>query len=763
MKVPCKNIPFYDLNKKIWSTKSFEDQFEFGKFLFDNCFKEPGKYEFDSSFTNYHWVKLGLEFNREGRYTSLSEDTQDYIDFWEEEEMKCRKGVLWLYKDRWYYTTRDYYFMLNYFRIVNKEKDLEESFMTARDGQYHMMLYIKLAEIYHQNSCILKRRQFAFSNCLVAKSINYLFFENNKRIKWFASDDKYIDAINGSWYMLNIAKKHLNLHTGWYKDFTPDKSGEIMQRVQVKESKGSGWHYEGNESSIIANTMKKDPAAGVGGASYFCWYEEGGIAPTADETYGFIDFALLSGGKRVGSFCIGGSVGDLDQCAPLKKYTLNPETNGFLGIPTEFYSPDGEKRTCGLFIPAQYCMPEATDEHGNSLVDIALYILDKSEKEGWKTGDRKGNSLVVKDEVAWSKREEKDYILMKSQNPRYITEAFAYRNTAFFNVALSEKRQNVLDILDKENRRFKKQGLFVDGKFIDRKMLKHPSQEMIHPVDPKLTDKRGLVNIYEEYNPEFYYYAGIDNVDAEITTTSESLFSISIYRRSYIVYDKTTGKQSIIHGRVMANWTGRFDSTDETNEHALQLLKMYNAKACAERNKPNFINHCKRTGNSKYLALASELPFDKDIDVSGKDNGQYGVWRDSAGKVMRELLRVGKEYLNSERDVIYLDVKEDTDEIGKIKKIVRGYDEMDDYWTIEEFKKYNPDDGNYDRLDATLYAIHYGTAEELSFKDKIVMTESKPNDRKYIEPKKIAPRNLLFQGNKQTKYNDIKKRSLLNY
>ena len=762
MKISCKDIPTYDLNKKKWSNTSFKDQYEFGDFLLTNCFKEPGEYQFHKSFTQGDWITVGKKFDVDGRYTDYSEDTQDYWDFWEEEEMKCRLGVLWKYQDRWYYTTRDYYFMINFFRIVNKEIGYQESFADVRDGQYHMMLYEKLAEIFNQNACILKRRQFIYSNCHVAKSINYLFFENNKRIKWFAYDGKYIDNVNGSWYMLDIAKKHLNLHTGWYKDFSPDTSGKIIQRIQVKEGKGHNWRWEGNESSIVANTMAKDPASGVGGPTYWAWYEEGGIAPTADITFGFIDPALLSGGQRVGSFAIGGSVGDLKQCAPLKKYIENPEVNGFLGVSTTLYNKDGVPRICGLFIPAQYCMPEAMDEHGNSLPELALQILDKSENIGWKKGEMKGSFKVVKDEEPWIKQEEKAYILKKSQNPRTIEEAFDYRGESYFNAQLALRRQQQIEMLDQDKKRYVRKGLFVDDKFIDLKDIKiNPPNEMIYPVDPTLIDKRGVVNIYEDYKPGCEYYAGVDAIDAEITRTSESLFSMHIYRRSYDEFDLTTGKKKSIPGRIVACWAGRFDTSDETNEHGMQLLLMYRAKASCERNKPNFINHCKRRRASQFIATTKELPFDKDIDITGRENGQCGVWRDSGGKVLHDLLRVTKDYFNGEQDVIYLDTLNDEDEIGKIKKIIRGYDFIDDYWTLEEIKKYNTAD-NFDRVDSLMYAIHYGTANELTFDKKTEVVQSNPN--KTIQEKpgvKVKPaRNML--GDLQGRYSN-KQRNLLKY
>lgn len=746
MKVPCKNIPTFDCNTSTWSTTSFEDQFAFGAFLLEHCFKEPGQYQFHKSFSKQLWVEHALSFTKNGRYIHHAPNTEEYKQFWEQEKLKCRLGVLWKYEDRWYYTTRDYYFLLNYFRLVNKEVGYEESFTDARDGQYHMMLYEKLAEIFHQNSVILKRRQFMFSNCHIAKSLNYLYFENTKRIKWFAHDGKYIDNVNGSWFYLTLAKEFINKHTGWTKAFSPDNNGEIVQRVQVQRSPGK-WEFIGNQSSIIANTMAKSPSAGVGGPTYMGWYEEGGIAPTADVTYGFIEPAIKSGTTRVGTFIIGGSVGDLKECAPLKKYMLNPEVNGFLGINTKWYSKQGTPRLCGLFIPAQYCMPEAMDEHGNSLVELALHILDKSEKEGWKAGEMKGSQMVVKDEPAWNKLEEKAYILMKSQNPRYIEEAFDTREIPIFHPLLCERRQEQLKLMEEKNLLYKRQGLFINMKFQEVKDIKYnPPSELQYPINPEQKDKRGLVNIYEEYDPRFEYFAGVDNIDSDTTVTSESVFSIHIYRKAYTEVDIISKKQKMIPGKLVACWAGRFDSIDETNDHGLALLLHYNAKACTERNRPNFINHCKRLNHRKVLVLAKDLPFDKDIDVYGKENGQFGVHRDSGKKVLGELQKTTKEILYGEKQVIYLDQidkpqaehSDDDDKQGIIKKIIRGYDYIDDYWTLEEIKKYNEHD-NFDRVDSLMYCLHYANAEELSFANKLitVQTQSKISEEEpYIKSSK---------------------------
>ena len=231
-------------------------------------------------------------------------------------------------------------------------------------------------------------------------------------------------------------------------------------------------------------------------------------------------------------------------------------------------------------------------------------------------------------------------ILMKSQNPRTLKEAFAFRGSSVFNVQRCEKRQKEQEILITNKDIVIKQGLMYrndNGEPKLKELFNIPERERPtenkYPIDPKTIDKRGVVNIYELPIPGTECYAGVDSVEADITVTSESLFSIHIYRRSYIEQDKTSFKSKVIRGRIVADWCGRFDTVDETNEHAMLLLEFYKAKASCERNKPNFINHCRRNGKTSYIALTKELPFDKDVDVTGRDNGQYGVFRDASGVV----------------------------------------------------------------------------------------------------------------------------------
>jgi len=731
MIVPIKNIPTYNFDIKQWSKTSFNTQLEFGNFLLKECFKKPGDYNFHKD-KICEWNKPAKTWLENNRYTEYAESTPEYNEFWDGEELKSRLGVIWKDKNNYWYTCRDYYFFINFCPIINKEQGYKETFVTIRDGQYHMMLYEKIAEIFHKHSCILKRRQFVFSYAHVAKSVNYLWFENRRRIKWFASDDKFIDDVDGSWSILNHFKTHLNNHTDWNREFSPDKGGEIRQRQQVKGVKNK-WEWEGNESTIVANTLNKDPKKGVGGPTFWAWYEEGGIAPTADITLQYMEPALTSGLSRVGSFCIGGSVGDLTECKPLEKFIKNPFNYGFFGVPTEYYDESGVEHICGLFVPAQWGMPEATDIHGNSQIELALTLLNKAEFEGFKAGEY-GR---IDDEPAWIALEPREYILKKSQNPKNIKEAFAWRNVSEFDVQAIERAQAVIKIKDKENSwdvKPIKCLLYIDSDGKTKYQLNKLPEEIGYPVDPKMQDKRGLVTIYEEpeKNAPFYtYFAGVDPVETGVTTTSKSVFSISIWKRpveeEYL--DEKGEKQIKITGdKMVANWRGRFDTTEETNEHANLLIKLYNAYTLVERNKPNFINYVIRKMLSHLLAKEREIDMFKE-NTFGRDNSSYGFYKGSNGKaaeIFKEFKKIFKEYLHAEYGSITINTGKDNE---KVIKTYKGIDRIPDYWFLEELKFYNDDNiENFDRIISDfagyyimkLYAIKNGIHRLKIKTDKVI-------------------------------------------
>ena len=121
----------------------------------------------------------------------------------------------------------------------------------------------------------------------------------------------------------------------------------------------------------------------VGGPCKYFFHEEAGIAPKMDTTFEYIRPAMRSGFVTTGMFIAAGSVGDLDQCEPLKEMTLRPEPNDIYAVETNLIDSKGTFGKSGLFIPEQWGRPPYIDNFGNSQVKEALEDLAIEEAK-WK-------------------------------------------------------------------------------------------------------------------------------------------------------------------------------------------------------------------------------------------------------------------------------------------------------------------------------------------------------------------------------------------
>lgn len=719
MRIPFKKIPTYDAENKTWHETSFNSQVEFVDFL-KSIFKEPGDYGFDES--TLLWNALGKKFTEKKFYTSLPTNTKDWISFWSFEKRKCRLGVIWKSGNNIWYITREYYMLLNFLPITNKEKGSIEGFPDVRDTQYHMSVYEKIAEGTHKHSGLLKKRQMLSSYYHCAKLFNFFWFEKMKRLKMFASDDDYISGKQGSWLILEGYRDFVNQHTAWYRNCQPNEVGNWEQKIKVKRNGRN--ITQGNKSSIIAKTLKRDPQKGVGGPAYIAFYEEAGIAPTMDTTLQFMNPALESGLEKVGSFIAAGSVGDLDDCKPLEQFIKKPDIYEIYAVPTKWYDDTGVIKMCGLFIPEQYGMPPYIDQYGNSLVDEAVRALVAAQKE-------------------WESLPTEQYRLKMSQKPMTIQQAFAFRSDSYFPTQLIERRQQIITEQVSSGQIKPLKGVMQEGEDgrpqfvpLDKLTPADRPAEMGYPIDPEQRDKRGVTIIYRlpEDDPEFgIYFAGVDSIEANITTTSESLFCVAIVSRRIEVHQEDKEGNRTVHyegGKLVAIWAGRYDDINDTNKQGELLIRLYNALSACERNKPNFINHMRRKGYSKLVARRREMTLFKEVDMTGYETDEFGVYLGSDGKADQILNENLLEDITTELDVIHKKNKDGS--MGEVTKTIRGLDLYDDYWTLEELKLHQKDK-NTDRRIAVGFAKTLAKCYELTFKKKVFKTE-KPKERLKYSP-----------------------------
>jgi hypothetical protein len=674
-------IPTYDADSGLWSHMEFttrEDLLAFVK----GIFKEPGQYGFDE--TSLLFNEQARSFNRNKFYCAAPPRSKDYVLYWDTEKEKCRNGVIYKSKGKTWYITRDYYMWLNFLPIYNKEVG-KFTFADVRDAQYHMALYEEIAKLSYKHVAILKKRQIASSYFHAAKMINGFWFEEGWVNKIAASLKDYINE-KGTWRFLDEYRNFLNTHTAWYRPCQPDKTFNWEQKIETVQ--GGRKRDVGLKSVMIGITLEKDPTAGVGGPCNFFFHEEAGIAPRMNETLEYLLPALKSGMIYTGMFVAAGSVGDLDQCEPLRDLIFNPDSKDVLAVGTNLMNENGDYGDCGLFIPEQWSMIPCIDEWGNSLVENAVDMIQE-ERKRWKK-DLKAN----------------DYQLRISQKPINIEEAFAYRKSSVWPLHLITSQLRKIE--DKEYY-CEAVELFRDDKGgIDYKTTKKlPIMEF--PLSPKTQDKEGAVLIWEhpvKDAPFMTYYASIDPVGEGKTTTSDSLCSIFVYKSPLQVtrkkYDGSV-ENYIEKDQIVASWCGRFDDITKTHERLEMLIEYYGAWTIVENNISLFIQHMIFKKKQKYLVPKSQILFLKDLGSNNNVFQEYG-WKNTGTLFKSHLISYGVNFLTEEVDV-------ETMDDGTIVKTTYGIERVKDPVLLKEMQQYR-EGLNVDRLVAFCALVAFAKVQQ---------------------------------------------------
>lgn len=663
-----------------WYTTDFETKEEFRDYILV-LFKEPGKYGFNQDSLIFN--EEGRKFERDSVYCIAPFRSKDFINYWDEQKRRCQNGILVHSGSVSWYITRDYYMWLNFLPIFNKEIQ-KFGFAKIRDAQYHMSLYELLAELHHKHVALVKKRQIASSYFHVAKLLNQLWFESGVTLKIGASLKDYIND-KGSWKFLDEYASFLNEHTAWYRPMNPSKVLLWQQKIEVR--KGNRVTENGLKGTIQGMSFEKSATSGVGGPTKYFFYEEAGIAPKLDQTYEYMRPALQSGMITTGMFIAAGSVGDLDQCEPLKNLVFNPEINDIYAVETDLIDEHGTRGMAGLFIPEQWSMPPFIDDYGNSQVEEAL--------------------AAIREERIKMKRElpPEQYQLRISQKPTNLKEAFAYRKESVFPVNLvtaqlkrCEDKEYPYELIDLSRG--------DSGELVIRESNKQPIKEF--PIPKNTENKEGCIVVWErpKRDPTFgMYYASIDPVGEGKTTTSDSLCSIYIYKSTMEVTkdDGQEVKVEIEQDGIVAAWCGRFDDIKKTHERLELLIEWYNAWTLVENNVSLFIQYMMSRKKQRYLVTKDQTLFLKDIGSNRSVHQEYG-WRNTGNLFKNHLISYAIEYLRDELDQV-------TGDDGKVYKTTYGVTRIPDPMLLKEMLAYQPG-VNVDRLVSFCALIAFASVQQ---------------------------------------------------
>ena len=726
-----QDIPTWD--NGTWKTTSFESREEYTDFVF-SLFKLPGQYEFDD--TSLLFNAEAQKFKKTKVYCTAPFKSKDFITYWEAEKTKCRKGVIYKAGDKTWILAREYYMWLNFLPIFNKEIQ-DFGFADIRDAQYHMALYELLAELNYKHVAILKKRQIASSYFHVGKLCNQLWFEAGVTLKMGSSLKDYINE-KGTWKFLSEYAAFLNEHTAWYRPMNPDKV--LMWQQQIEVRKNDRKTKKGLKGTIQGMSFEKDPTNGVGGPCKYFFHEEAGIAPKMDQTFEYIRPAMKSGFNTTGMFIAAGSVGDLDQCEPLKAMVLDPVANDIYAVQTNLIDKDGTEGLSGLFIPEQWSMPPYIDDYGNSNVEEALIALDEQ-------------FAIWKKELLPNK-----YQLRISQHPRNIEEAFAHRKASIFPQHLVGAQ---LRRIEEKEYAYEHLELSYDvnGKIKAKETNILPINEF--PVSMKREDKGGCLVVWErpEENPKFgRYYASIDPVSEGKTTTSDSLCSIFVMKAPVEITKVVAGETETFfeQDKIVAAWCGRFDDIKKTHQRLELIIEWYNAWTVVENNISLFIQYMISRKKQRYLVPKDQIMFLKDLAANRTVYSEYG-WRNTGILFKGHLLSYCVEYTQEEIDT-------ETNEEGVITKTFFGIERIPDPMLLKEMQEYS-DGVNVDRLVAFAALVAFMRIQQANrgYSKRFIMDDAAKNLQKSENLFKLNKGLFRHMGNKSlNKNNGFKKSAFKN-
>lgn len=693
-----KTVPEYNLETKQWSERAFETKESFHEFLVSQ-FKLPGEY--DLKYTEGTWNEQGKLFRKNGYYCNYVSNSRDFIKYWDSEKKKCeiQGGVIYKGEGLEYFVPGPYYFYLNYCPIYDKVQKIEK-FPDIYDSDLHFFIYVALCFEEGKHSIVVKSRQKGFSFKHAAFLVLNTWFGLRQTNKIFSYKVDYVEA---TWNFINQYRNHLNRHTGWYRNFSPDKTMDLMQRVETFENGKK--IFKGRFNILKGFTTKDDAAKIVGGSNSIVFGEEAGVNKNLGKTHEYLLPAVKMGHLTTGLIMYSGSVGELDDCEPLKDMFYKPDANSFKAV-ENIWDEHLKGTKCGFFVPEYWNYPGCMDEWGNSLIEEAMEICVRSRKEA-------------------EKKSPEQYRLYCSQHPFSPSEAFALRTESRFPLHLIEAEMQHIKLDNKY-------GTVVDLYYDQNEKVKHSvntraKQIMDFPVKAD-SNKEGSTVIYEfpeDNAPWGLYFAGVDPVRDLKTEYSVSLASCYIIKRG-------VEKGGFIEPeKVVAQYTGRYDDPDMTHETISKLIEYYNAQALVENDVDTFIRYMMNKKKQKHLVSKQQLALLNDMHLNVKVHAIYGMT--GTPMVANRLLQTCIDYLKLETDKIF-------DDQGKTVKIVRGTQYIRDIMLLKEMLEWKPG-LNVDRIKAFGYGLMIAQSHSTHYNYK--QRETADDEYKYVDDNAQINKNVI--------------------
>jgi hypothetical protein len=608
------------------------------------------------------------QFLKYGYYINAPKKSHAYREYWEEQTRRCIEG----YEVGGVKISGRYYHYLNFTQIRAKTKDKfgrERKILTFPnflDIDYYYYWEIEHAMDEGKGLCVAKARRkgFSYKNSQLC-AYDFNFVRDSVSVIGAYLEEYSQATMRMALDMLNF----MNKETAWTKRRNPDKQNFVKARYKKFVNGQEVW--AGKNSELYTLTFHSNTSAAIGKSINLMLWEEAGKWPNIIDSYDLTLPTFVDGDVTTGFWIVFGTGGDMDSgaSAGFEKLFNNPIKYHLRAYNMSDYDPemDGE---AGFFVDDTWYKPPYINEDGvsNRLIARDKNLEKRAQLEkGADTTQSIDNFLT--------------------QYPLYPKEAFLVTVGAYL------PAKQIFDQISRVTQDKKLANLGIKGVLEeDKGKVKFTPNEKLtqapYPFDSRY--KQGCVVIYEHPEkvgkdengkggeiPHGLYLAATDPYMHDKAESSDSYGSTFIYKKFYRS-DKT-------HDILVAEYTGRPETTEDYYDTVRKLLVYYNAKCMYENQFKDMKTHFH---HRQCLHLLAQQPaVIKDIIPKSTVKRGYGVHMPAQMKSAA---------------VIYL-------RDWLLEEKAPGHTNLQDIYSLpllQEMVKFNFD-GNFDRVSAMLIMMIY--------------------------------------------------------
>lgn len=573
-----------------------------------------------------------------GTYTKASVGSREYIEFWEEEERRCREGYtvggMWI--------PGRYYGYLN-FSVMSKVPDhvALKAYNERKDGkgkisirtaekilefprfweiQYEWFMFKHIAwnggTFMGVNSpggkhigC-LKARGGGFSYMEAWDGVYNFNFIPGSKSYYFAGIEEYLTT-DGVLNKVQPMLDWINQNSHEWKQ-NRQKHNTLMH---MKASYYDAFGVEQGDMAEIHGVIVNDPQKTRGKRGRKILFEEGGSFKNLKKALDISLGSIKDGSIYVGQQTVLGTGGEEGpDIEGLEEVFDSPEVYDMLEFPNIWEGEDLSDTTCGYFCPAYRVNNAAIDQEGNVDIEVAIEEEKKARKRKKKSSDPKAYDNYIA-EYPWTPQEALKRI---TNNPFKSAEL----NKQIRYVKNSPMIQSLFRYGYMERNRKGKPEFIIQTKEEARPIETYPHK--------RGDDLKGCVTVVERpytnehgQTPHKLYQVIVDTFaieetsEKEDTGTNESLYCIYVLKN----YNNV---DTINEGLPVAWFRGRRDNLDDIHDIALMMAEWYNTTIQGEIGGGGqlLVNFARTTQKLHLLEREPEMAHNREYQSKGRQ-GAY--------------------------------------------------------------------------------------------------------------------------------------------